>query len=154
MVKPYCQRYHMLWRHGKIKLELEWPCFPCWLVLTVPGGWARTVINNLTRLRTFMLHVNWLIEQDVPIGTTVASLSRFFFFSFSLFHNRFDWLRSRGYTHSNSYHRYPKRAIYCVHIPKLWRVKLCLYMWMKSYYVLFFFELIPMVSSLELGKFP
>lgn len=42
-----------------------------------------------------------------------------FFFSFSLFHNRFDWLRSRGYTHSNSYHRYPKRAIYCVHIPKL-----------------------------------
>lgn len=74
----------MLWRHGKIKLELEWPCFPCWLVLTVPGGWARTVINNLTRLRTFMLHVNWLIEQDVPIGTTVASLSRFFFFFFTV----------------------------------------------------------------------
>lgn len=46
-------------------------------------------------------------------------------FFFLLFHNRFYWLRGRVHRHSNFYYTYPKRAIYCVHVPTLKSHILC-----------------------------
>jgi hypothetical protein len=51
--------------------------------------------------------------------TTLALSFLFFFLFFPLFHN---WSKGRVHRHSHSYHTYPKRAIYGVHLPELWRV--------------------------------